>query len=171
MAEPILSLCCMRTTCLVKIFSVYVHVHFMLESSFLHLAQLHSYSWTFQYERLYCHLSKKPSAGCSMREQMSPIVRRQTSLLVFIFIIYISLNVQCVKCSTVKYLYMHNLSWLIYLSHRFSRLHRASIIERSYYVFILIQLITFACVYYFNSEFSLLNMSYCCLYLCTHIYI
>lgn len=32
MAEPILSLCCMQMMCLVKIFSVYIHVHFMFET-------------------------------------------------------------------------------------------------------------------------------------------
>lgn len=43
-------------------------------------------------------------------------VKRQTSSLVFIFIFYISLNVQRVSCSIVKYLYIHMyLSWLIYL--------------------------------------------------------
>lgn len=47
---------------------------------------------------------------------MSLKVRRQTSSLVFIFIFYISLNVQRVSCSIVKYLYIHMyLSWLIYL--------------------------------------------------------
>lgn len=81
---------------------------------FLHLAQLHSTSWMFQYGRLYCHLSKKLLPGSLMREQMSQ-VRRQTSSLVFIFIFYISLNVQRVSCSIVKYLYIHvYLSWLIY---------------------------------------------------------
>lgn len=32
MAEPILSLCCMQIMCLVKIFSVNIHVHFMFET-------------------------------------------------------------------------------------------------------------------------------------------
>lgn len=32
MAEPILSLCCMQMMCLVKLFSVYTHVHFMFET-------------------------------------------------------------------------------------------------------------------------------------------
>lgn len=32
MAEPIRSLCCMQMMCLVKIFSVYIHVHFMFET-------------------------------------------------------------------------------------------------------------------------------------------
>lgn len=42
-------------------------------------------------------------------------MRRQTSLLVFIFVFYTSLNVQRVSCSIVKYLYIHvYLSLLIY---------------------------------------------------------
>lgn len=83
---------------------------------FLHLAQLHSTSWMFQYGRLYCHLSTKLLPGSLTRDQMSLKVRRQTSSLVFIFIFYISLNVQRVSCSTVKYLYINMyLYWLIYL--------------------------------------------------------
>lgn len=31
MAEPILFLCCMLMMCLVKLFSVYLHKHFMFE--------------------------------------------------------------------------------------------------------------------------------------------
>lgn len=70
----------------------------------------------FQYGRLYCHLSKQLLPGSLMREQTSLKVRRQTSSLVFIFIFYISLKVQRVSCSIVKYLYIHMyLSWLIYL--------------------------------------------------------
>lgn len=75
---------------------------------FLRVAQLHSNSWMFQYGPLYCHLSKKLLAGSLMREEkLSLKVRRQTSLLVFIFIFYTSLNVQRVSCSIVKYLYIH----------------------------------------------------------------
>lgn len=33
MAKSILSLCCMQMMCLVKLFSVYIHVHFMFETS------------------------------------------------------------------------------------------------------------------------------------------
>lgn len=115
MAEPILSLCCMQMMCLVKLFSVNIHVHFMFDT-LVRLAQLHSSSWMFQYECLYCHLSTKLLPGSLVREQMSLKVKRQTSSLVFIFIFYISLNVQRVSCSIVKYLYIHmSLSWLIFL--------------------------------------------------------
>lgn len=68
----------------------------------LHLSQLHSTSWMFQHGCLYCHLSKTLLPDSLMREQMSLKVRRQTSSLVFIFIFYISLNVQLVSCSIVS---------------------------------------------------------------------
>lgn len=56
MAEPILFLCCMLMVCLVKLFSVYLHKHFMFEP----WVSAHGWStfWTFQYECLYCHLSE-----------------------------------------------------------------------------------------------------------------
>lgn len=65
-------------------------------------------------------------------------VRRQTSSLVFIFIFYISLNVQRVSCSTVKYLYIHMyLYWFdLFGSTDFSSLSCSSIIECSYYAFL-----------------------------------
>lgn len=74
---------------------------------FEHPTRSHSNSWLFQYGRLYCHLSTKLFPGSLIREKMSLKVRRQTSSLVFIFIFYISLNVQRVSCSIVKYLYIH----------------------------------------------------------------
>lgn len=115
MAEPILSLCCMQMMCLVKIFSVYIHVHFMFEILVSAPGPV-AFHFLDVYGHLYCHLSKKLFPGSLMREQMTLKVRKKTSLLVFIFIFYISLNVQRVSCSTVKYLYIHMyLSWLIYL--------------------------------------------------------
>lgn len=80
---------------------------------------------------LYCHLSKKLLPGSLMREEMSLKVRRQTSSLVFIFIFYISLNVQPVSCSIVSlYTYVSIFIWF--------HISCSSIIECSYYAFVFV---------------------------------
>lgn len=70
-------------------------------------ARVLSSSWMFHCECLYCHLSTKLLAGSRTRALTSLKVKRQTSTLVFIFLFYISLNVQRVRCSLVKYLCIH----------------------------------------------------------------
>lgn len=141
---------------------------------FLHLAPLHSNSWMFQYGCLYCHMSKKLIPGSMMREQMSLILRRQTSSLVFIFIFYISLNVQRVSCSIVKYLYIHMyLSWLIYLGPQIvlSKLFINHWMQLLCFFGTQLMAICLFILLIMYWEFYLLKMSYRCLYLCTHIYI
>lgn len=91
----------MQMTCLVKLFSVYLHDHFMFAPSVCApglLGQLSSNA---------CTAMCLSTVQANNYEQVTLKMRKQISSLVFIFIFYISLNVQRVSCYTVNYLYIH----------------------------------------------------------------
>lgn len=117
MAEPILSLSLLHANDVSREQKLFV---FMSISCLRHRFSSPSsvafryFSRRFGIGRLYCHLSKKKRKRRTVsrqtggeRKKKSLKVKRQTSSLVFIFIFYISLNVQRVSCSIVKYLYIH----------------------------------------------------------------
>lgn len=147
----------------------------------LHLTRPHSTSWAFLVWTLvlpfvYKYKERNETfPGSLMREQMSLKVRRQTSSLVFIFLFCIRLKVQRVSCSTVKYLYIHMYlsQFILFGIHTFSCLSCSSFLWMQLPCFGT-QLIAILFVHSFNIVLRILfakKMSYCCLYLCTHIYI
>lgn len=110
MAEPILSLCCMQTVCLVTSFSAFSHssTFHIWDVGFLYL--IHSMTWMFSYGRLVLPFVYfyELVPGSLTRRQTPLEGRRQTSsLCLFIFIFSTSLKVQRVSWSIVKYLYIH----------------------------------------------------------------